>query len=115
MAEPIPPGGVILAVTYRAADGNAEQVATNLAAMAHAVGEHEPGCLAFDVARSEDDPDVFFLYEHYTDDEAFQAHRSAPHYLELVKDGTWPLLESREPTFYRFVASARLPGAPTVG
>lgn len=106
MTDETPAGGVILAVTYRAAPGNAERVAANLVEMANAVGEREPGCLTFDVCRSEQDPDVFFLYEHYVDEDAFDAHRSTPHFLELIKSDTWPLLESRQPATYRFLAAA---------
>ena len=108
-------GGVILVVTYRAASGNEAQVAENLVNMAHAVGREEPGCLAFDVVQGEDDPAVFVLYEHYTDEAALTAHRETPHYLDLVKHGTWPLLESREPVRMRFLAGARLPGEATMG
>jgi (4S)-4-hydroxy-5-phosphonooxypentane-2,3-dione isomerase len=40
----------------------------------------EPGCFRFDVVQDRDDPDHFFLYEVYTDEAAFEAHRSAPHF-----------------------------------
>lgn len=113
MTDATPAGGVILAVTYRAAAGYAEQVAANLIEMANAVGEDEPGCLTFDVCRSEQDPDVFFLYEHYVDEEAFDTHRSTPHFRELIKGDTWPLLESRQPATYRFLAAAHPPQGPT--
>ncbi|MGR6919874.1 putative quinol monooxygenase [[Actinomadura] parvosata] len=41
----------------------------------------EPGCLRFDVLRSEEDPHRFVLYEIYRDQAAFfTEHRAAPHY-----------------------------------
>ncbi|MCV7287571.1 antibiotic biosynthesis monooxygenase [Mycolicibacterium wolinskyi] len=41
----------------------------------------EPGCLAFDVHRDENNPTRFYLYEIYVDEDAFRtAHRGAPHY-----------------------------------
>jgi (4S)-4-hydroxy-5-phosphonooxypentane-2,3-dione isomerase len=40
----------------------------------------ESGCLRFDVVQDRDDPDHFFLCELYTDEAAFEAHRSAPHF-----------------------------------
>ena len=41
----------------------------------------EPGCLRFDVHRSDDDPHRFHLYEIYADEDAFHtAHRTTPHY-----------------------------------
>jgi autoinducer 2-degrading protein len=41
----------------------------------------EPGCLAFDVHQDVETPTRFYLYEIYTDEDAFRiAHRGAPHY-----------------------------------
>ena len=42
--------------------------------------EDEPGCLRFDVCRSQADPHHFVLYEVYRDEAALDAHRSAPHF-----------------------------------
>ena len=43
----------------------------------------EPGCHYFDVCQDEADPDLFVLYEIYTDAKAFDAHRTYPHYKEF--------------------------------
>lgn len=40
----------------------------------------EPGCLRFDVCRSQADPHHFVLYETYRDEAALDAHRAAPHF-----------------------------------
>ena len=41
----------------------------------------EPGCLVFDVHQDVEDRTRFYLYEVYSDEDAFRvAHRSAPHY-----------------------------------
>ena len=41
----------------------------------------EPGCLVFDVHQDIEDRTRFYLYEVYSDEDAFRvAHRSAPHY-----------------------------------
>lgn len=40
----------------------------------------EPGCLRFDVAQDQDDPNRFYLYEVYRDEAAFEAHRQTPHF-----------------------------------
>jgi autoinducer 2-degrading protein len=41
----------------------------------------EPGCLRFDVHRSQEDENEVLLYEIYRDQEAFEVgHRGAPHY-----------------------------------
>jgi len=41
----------------------------------------EPGNLRFDVARAEDDPNRFLLYEAYRVKEDHAAHQQTPHYL----------------------------------
>jgi autoinducer 2-degrading protein len=40
----------------------------------------EPGNLRFDVVRSADTPNLFRLYEVYSDDAAIKAHQATPHY-----------------------------------
>lgn len=42
----------------------------------------EAGNRRFDVLRGVDEPNRFFLYEVYRDEEAFKAHQQAGHYLE---------------------------------
>lgn len=100
---------VVLAVTYRASHGQAGRVGELLAAMAQAVAAHEPGCLTYDVAQSIDEPQVFLLYERYTDDAAFDEHRRTAHFHDLIERQVWPLLEARKPARYGFVAGARPP------
>jgi autoinducer 2-degrading protein len=48
----------------------------------------EPGCLRFDVLRDRNDPNRFYFYEVYRDEQALEAHRNTPHfklYLEKVQ------------------------------
>ena len=40
----------------------------------------EPDCFRFDILQNDSDPNRFHLYEVYTDQAAFEAHRQAPHY-----------------------------------
>ena len=42
----------------------------------------EPGCFRFDINQDEEVPSRFYLYEVYRDEDAFQAHLEAPHFLE---------------------------------
>ncbi len=48
----------------------------------------EPGCVMYQVHRSNEDRRRFFLYEQYQNMAAVEAHRAAPHYkshaLELI-------------------------------
>ncbi len=41
----------------------------------------EPGCLQFDVAQANDDPNCFHLYEAYRTPADFTAHQQTAHYL----------------------------------
>jgi len=50
---------------------------------------NESGCLRFDVLNEKGDPNTFWLYEVYQNEEAVEAHMRTPHYLrwrETVKD-----------------------------
>ena len=40
----------------------------------------EPGCLRFDVLQDNADPNRFFFYEVYRDEDAFKAHQASAHY-----------------------------------
>ena len=55
----------------------------------------EPGCLEFTVFRAIDEPRAFLLYERYTDDAAFQAHRRTPHFKRIIENQVVPLLDER--------------------
>ncbi len=50
----------------------------------------EPGCFRFDILEDKTDPNKFYLYEVYEDEDAHMtAHRNAPHYKkwrETVQD-----------------------------
>ncbi len=49
----------------------------------------EPGCLMFNIAQDDADPNVLHLFEVYRDDAAIDAHVAAPHYqrfAEATKD-----------------------------
>lgn len=39
----------------------------------------EPGCVRFDVLQDTSDPDRYYFYEVYRDEDAFQAHTETPH------------------------------------
>ena len=56
--------------------------------------QDEPGCHHFDVCQDPEYPNQVFLYELYTDPEAFQAHLAAPHYLSF-NDATTPMVSEK--------------------
>jgi quinol monooxygenase YgiN len=55
----------------------------------------EPGNLAFDAYRSIEDPSRYVLLERYKSREALAAHRSAPHFKNIVLEQLVPLLAER--------------------
>ncbi len=59
-----------------------EEFVAGIAANAEASVRDEPGCLRFDVSAVATDANRFFLYELYTDAEAFAAHKASPHFAQ---------------------------------
>ena len=47
----------------------------------------EPGCRRFDVIQDAGDENRIWLYEVYDDEDAFQAHTQAPHFIKF-RDAT---------------------------
>ena len=60
----------------------------------------EPGCRQFTIHRSTEDPRLFFLYEQYDDEAAFEAHAASAHVERYVRGDAVPRLERRERSFY---------------
>jgi (4S)-4-hydroxy-5-phosphonooxypentane-2,3-dione isomerase len=71
-----------LVVQMQVQPGRREEFLEGMAANAAAAVRDEPGCLRFDVSAAAADPDRFFLYELYTDAEAFEAHKASPHFAQ---------------------------------
>jgi quinol monooxygenase YgiN len=61
----------------------------------------EPGNVFYQVQRSIEDPQLFYLYEQYVDEAGYVAHQESEHFTRLVKGEAIPeLLEAREREFY---------------
>ena len=58
----------------------------------------EPGCLRFEVLEDQGDPNHFFFYEVYRDEQALEAHRAAPHYARWRQVATDVLAGPTQPT-----------------
>jgi quinol monooxygenase YgiN len=68
----------------------------------------EPGNLFYQAQRSVDDPRLFYLYEQYADEAAYQAHMDSEHFTRLVKEEAIPeLLEERQRAFYTTMVDDR--------
>lgn len=60
----------------------------------------EPGCRAYELSRSKDDPRAFVFFEQYDDDAALEAHRASDHFARHGKNGIQALAERRVATLY---------------
>jgi quinol monooxygenase YgiN len=89
----------IVAAYWRARPGQEETIARILETLTP-LSRQEPGCLFYQAHRSPDDPCLFFLYEQYTDEAAYEAHMATPHFERYVKHEAIPNLESRERHFF---------------
>ena len=63
----------------RAAKGKEAALEALLTEQVGVVLKAEPGCLVYRLHRSVKDPELFYFYEAYKDDAAFETHRNAPH------------------------------------
>jgi quinol monooxygenase YgiN len=79
---------------YVVSEGQESTVARLLRKNAEA-SRAEPGCLEFSVYQEIDDPRAFLLYERYTSEDAFQAHRRTPQFEEIIEHQVAPLLDER--------------------
>jgi len=86
---------ITVIVHYRAHPGNAERLRAVLARHSK-TSEAEPGCLHFRAYQDTEDPDRFALYEAYTDDAAFAAHRRSEHFRVNIEETVIPMLAERE-------------------
>ncbi len=70
-------------VTIKIKAGFAEQFKAASVGDAQGSVRDEPGCLRFDMHQSTTDPNTFYLYEVYENQDAHMvAHRAAPHYIK---------------------------------
>ena len=72
-------GTVTVVARIRAAKGKADALAALLIEQVRAVRDAEPGCVAYRLHRSTQDPNLFLFYEIYADQAAFDLHRNATH------------------------------------
>jgi quinol monooxygenase YgiN len=89
----------VVCATWTAKDGEAQSVA---AAIEQLVGPSraEPGMIMYQAHRDPENPNVFFFYEQYVDEAAYQAHVESAHIQEHGFGNAIPRLESRVRTFF---------------
>jgi quinol monooxygenase YgiN len=81
-------------------------VADILRRMASTVLRSEPGVLRFEPHRSPSNDHVFFLYELFADEAAFEAHQQTDHFKSLVVEQGLPKLVRRERVPFTPLAAA---------
>ena len=97
----------VVAAKWRAHPGKADRLLEVIQEMT-APSRAEPGCRFYQAQRSEDDPDLFFLYEQYVDEAGYEAHQDSEHFTRLVKQEAIPeLLAERERAFYTTIGDDR--------
>src|SRR5260370_25785125 len=69
---------------FRARRGQSEALGAALAALVEPT-RLEAGCLNYDLHRSVDDTDVWFVYENWRSSEGFEAHMLAEHLQAFLK------------------------------
>jgi quinol monooxygenase YgiN len=85
---------LVNAVLYTFAPEDADRAADMLTRLRDA-SRTEPGCLSFDVARSNEDHAQFALFEQYRDQAALDAHFASAHFQELGAAGVRTLAKQR--------------------
>ena len=88
-----------VAATWRAREGEEERI-RELLAILTPLCRVEPGCRQYQAHRSAEDPRLFFIYEQYDDEAAFQAHARSEHVERYVLGDAMPRLETRNRAFF---------------
>lgn len=92
-------GGLAVAATWEARDGEADAVADVLSRFAPQA-QREPGVKLFLVHRGVENPAQFLFYELFDDAAAFAAHQQTAHFKALILGEGVPRLAKRERVQY---------------
>jgi len=97
----------VVSAHWRAKEGKEDRLAALIEEMTPP-SRAETGNLFYQAQRSVDDPQLFYLYEQYADEAAYEAHMDSEHFTRLVKGEAIPeLLEARERAFYTTMVDDR--------
>ena len=89
----------VVAATWKAKEGEAARVEEVIRTMTPLSREEEDN-LFYQAQVSPEDPNTFFLYEQYTDEAAYEAHKATPHFQEHVFGYILEYLEERSVKTY---------------
>jgi (4S)-4-hydroxy-5-phosphonooxypentane-2,3-dione isomerase len=73
----------VLVVEFRIKPAHVAEFEEAILRNAKASLDTEPGCKQFDVCRTVQEPELFYLYELYDDEAAVQAHLQSAHFLAM--------------------------------
>ena len=76
---------LIITATWHAKLGMDAELKEHLTTMVHAVQDHEPDCLEYTLHQGAHDPALFFLYEQYRTQAAFELHKNTDHFKHLIE------------------------------
>jgi len=100
-------GNFVLVVEFEVQQGETERFQRLIAENAQASIATEPGCLQFDVARAENNPNRYTLYEVYRDRASFEAHGKMPHFAAFFAAAKPLIASQRAMRFERVSANAK--------
>lgn len=89
----------VCSATWIAKPGEAETVRDALEKLSPASRE-EPGNLYYQAYQDPAEPNTFRIFEVYTDEAAFKAHGTYPHFEQWAAGQAIPALETRQRDFY---------------
>ena len=73
----------VVAATWKAKPGEAGRITEVIKTMTP-LSRNEPGNLFYQAQVSPDEPETFFLYEQYTDAQAYEDHKNSEHFQQHV-------------------------------
>jgi len=89
----------VCSATWIAKDGEAETVRDALEQLSPA-SRTEEGNLYYQAYQDPAEPNVFRIFEVYTDEDAFKKHGTYPHFEQWALGQAIPALETRQRDFY---------------
>ena len=89
----------VLVAKWTAKTGEDDRVRSCLERLA-GPSRDEPGCRFYQPCQDPASPETFLVFEVYDDEAAFVAHGESGHFQEIAAGEAFPLLESRERSFY---------------
>lgn len=89
----------VCSATWIAKSGE-EQTVRNALEKLSPASRDEPGNLYYQAYQGPDEPNVFRIFEVYTDEAAFKAHGTYPHFEQWALGQAIPALETRQRDFY---------------